>query len=122
VEAGEPGTRLSYTPINNYNVRQFDQFDLSAYWNITGMLSMRFGVDNLFDAQPSSTTRAAGRPYDYDSTPLANAQRLAATCGGAVGCVNPTTYLLPNSGLGTTNGGFYDVLGRRYFVALKARF
>jgi outer membrane receptor protein involved in Fe transport len=122
VVAGGAGTKLSYTPITNYNVQQYDQFDLSAYWNVNEVLSVRFGIDNLFDTQPSSTTRNAGRPYDPSLTSLQNAQKLAAVCAGAVGCQNPTSYSLPNSGLGTSNGGFYDVLGRRYFVALKARF
>jgi iron complex outermembrane recepter protein len=122
VAAGAVGTRLSYTPTTALNVAQFDQFDLSAYWTINGSLSVRFGVDNVLDTQPSSTSRNAGRPYDYGSSALVNAQRLAAVCQGAAGCQNPAGYSLPNSGAGTTNGGFYDVLGRRYFVALKASF
>jgi iron complex outermembrane receptor protein len=126
VAAGAPGLLLNYTPSVAYNVAQFDQFDLSGYWNINDMLSVRFGVDNLLDTQPSSTTRSAGRPYDYSSgqTAATNAARLAATCNNAPApqCTNPFGYALPNSGLGSTNGGFYDVLGRRYFVALKARF
>jgi hypothetical protein len=40
----------------------------------------------------------------------------------AAGCVRPTAYSLPTSGLGSTNTGFYDINGRRYFVAVKARF
>jgi outer membrane receptor protein involved in Fe transport len=124
VAAGAPGLLLGYTPSVAYNVQQFDQFDLSGYWTINSVLSMRFGVDNVFDTQPSSTARSAGRPYDYSTTAAANQARLAATCNGAPapGCVNPTAYSLPTSGLGSTSGGFYDVLGRRYFVGLKARF
>jgi outer membrane receptor protein involved in Fe transport len=132
VAAGGSGSRLSYTPTTAYNVAQFDQFDLSAFWTINDTLSLRFGIDNVFDTQPPATGRNPGRPYDSSidgnpnsSTPaeaLANAQRLAAVCNGAVGCQNPTGYSLPTSGLGATNGGFYDVLGRRYFVALKAKF
>ncbi len=124
VAAGAPGLTLGYTPSVLYNIKQFDQFDLSAYWNINATLSMRFGIDNVFDVQPPSVARSAGRPYDYGTTAAANQARLAGTCTGATvpGCVNPTAYSLPTSGLGSTNGGFYDVLGRRYFVGVKARF
>jgi hypothetical protein len=47
---------------------------------------------------------------------------MAAVCGGQPGCVTPTSYTMGSSGLGTTNGGFYDTLGRRYYVGLKAQF
>jgi iron complex outermembrane recepter protein len=122
VAAGGAGTRLSYTPTTAYNIAQFDQFDLSAFWTINETLSLRFGVDNVFDAQPPATGRNSGRPYNSALTAAQNAANLAAVCAGAVGCQNPTAYSLPTSGLGATNGGFYDVLGRRYFVALKAKF
>src|SRR5262249_4903752 len=124
VAAGAPGLLLGYTPSVAYNIPQFDQFDLSADWNINSMLSMRFGIDNVLDTQPSITAKSAGRPYDFGQTPAANSAILAATCNGAPapGCVNPTAYSLPTSGLGSTSGGFYDVLGRRYFVGIKARF
>lgn len=122
VVGGAAGTRLSYTPTTAYNVAQFDQFDLSAYWTINDTLSLRFGVDNVFDAQPPATGRNPGRPYNTSLTAAQNAANLAAVCAGAVGCINPQSYSLGTSGLGATNGGFYDVLGRRYFVALKAKF
>ncbi|HXR52070.1 MAG TPA: TonB-dependent receptor, partial [Steroidobacteraceae bacterium] len=124
VVAGDPGLLLGYTPSVAYNIQQFDQFDLSGYWNINDTLSLRFGVDNVFDTQPVSTARSAGRPYDSGASAAANSARLAATCNGApvAGCVNPVGYSLPTSGMGSTNGGFYDVLGRRYFIGLKARF
>ena len=122
VAAGGAGTRLSYTPTTALNVAQFDQFDLSAFWTINETLSLRFGVDNVFDAQPPATGRNPGRPYNSALSAAQNAANLAAVCAGAVGCQNPTSYSLPTSGLGSTNGGFYDVLGRRYFVGLKAKF
>jgi outer membrane receptor protein involved in Fe transport len=122
VAAGGAGTRLSYTPSTAYNIAQFDQFDLSAFWTINDTLSVRFGVDNVLDSQPPATGRNAGRPYNSSQTAAQNAANLAGVCAGAVGCVNPLSYSLPTSGLGATNGGFYDVLGRRYFVALKAKF
>ncbi len=123
IDAGAPGLRLGWTPSVAYNAPQYDQFDLSGYWTISKMLSLRFGVNNLFDTQPSITGKSAGRPYDTNITALANAQRLAATCNGQpTGCVNPTGYSLATSGRGTTNVGFYDIVGRSYFVGVKARF
>jgi hypothetical protein len=38
------------------------------------------------------------------------------------GCIAPTSYSLPSTGQGGTNAGFYDVLGRRYFIGLRATF
>jgi hypothetical protein len=83
---------------------------------------MRFGVDNLFGRAPETTARTLGRPYDSSKTPAQNAAVMAAVCGGQPGCVTPTSYTMGSSGLGTTNGGFYDTLGRRYYVGLKAQF
>jgi outer membrane receptor protein involved in Fe transport len=122
VQAGAPGTRLSYSPTTAYNVAQYDQFDLSAYWTINDTLSVRFGVDNVLDSQPSSTGRSAGRPYDPTKSAAANAAALAAVCAGKVGCTAPQSYSLGSSGAGSTSGGYYDVLGRRYFVGVKAKF
>jgi len=122
VKAGAPGAILSYTPITNVKAPSYDVLDLSAYWTINDMLSMRFGVDNVLDKDPARTGIANGYPYNPSLTPAQNADAMAAVCGGAPGCVNPTAYSLPNSGAGSTSGGYYDVLGRRYFVGLKARF
>jgi hypothetical protein len=77
----------------------------------------------VFNTQPSITGKSAGRPYDPTQTALQNAQRLLATCNGQpTGCVNPTGYSLATSGKGSTNVGFYDIVGRSYFVGVKARF
>jgi outer membrane receptor protein involved in Fe transport len=113
VVAGGSGTRLSYTPITNVAADAYDVFDLSGYWTINDTLSLRVGIDNLFDKDPVITGQTTGYPKGTD---------IAAVCAGAPGCVNPGTYSLPNSGQGLTSGGYYDVLGRRYYVGLKARF
>ena len=50
---------------------------------------------------------------------------MAAACSAeakAKGCVNPTTAVLPSSGAGFTSPGYYDILGRRYFLGFKANF
>jgi hypothetical protein len=36
--------------------------------------------------------------------------------------VNPTGYSLGTTGQGSTSGGYYDILGRRYFLGFKAKF
>ncbi len=122
VTAGAPGLILGYSPSTTLNTKAYSMFGLSGYWNINPTLSMRFGIDNLFNKQPPVTGASTGYPYDPSLTADQNAANLNAVCGGAPGCGNPAGYSLPTSGAGTTSGGFYDVLGRRYFVGLKARF
>jgi outer membrane receptor protein involved in Fe transport len=119
------GLPVGWTPSVAYNTPQYDQFDLSAFWNISKPLSVRFGIDNLLDTQPSITAKSAGRPYNFNLTAAQNTASLAAVCTAQMvtaGCVRPTTYSLATTGLGSTNTGFYDINGRRYFVAVKARF
>ncbi|HZF31405.1 MAG TPA: TonB-dependent receptor [Gammaproteobacteria bacterium] len=70
----------------------YDIFDLSGAWNINGKTTLRFGVDNLFDA-PAVWT--GGRTAQDPS---------------------------PSTGSGTTEAGFYDILGRTFYVGLKASF
>jgi hypothetical protein len=43
-----------------------------------------------------------------------------AVCNGASGCSDPTGYSVSN--LGGFNGGYYDTIGRRFFVGAKVRF
>ncbi|MET0291337.1 MAG: TonB-dependent receptor, partial [Steroidobacteraceae bacterium] len=127
VAAGAPGIILSYTPTPAYDFKAYDVFDLSGSWTINDTLSLRFGVDNVLDKDPviSSATAVAataGRPYDSNLSPAANAANIASICAGAPGCVNPTAYSIASTGQGSTAGGYYDVLGRRYYLGLKARF
>lgn len=122
VAAGAPGTILTYTPITNLKADSYDVFDLSVFWNVTDRVSIRAGIDNLFDKQPVITGATAGYPYDPSLSAEENAARLASVCGDAPGCRNPTAYALPTSGRGTTDLGFYDILGRRYFIGVKASF
>jgi iron complex outermembrane receptor protein len=122
VAAGSGGTLLSYTPTTNQEVASYDVLDLSAYWTINDTLTLRAGIDNLLDRGPASTGITLGRPYNPSLTPAQNAAVLNAVCAGAPGCQNPAAYSIGNSGGGSTQGGFYDVLGRQFFIALKARF
>ncbi|MEP7313147.1 MAG: TonB-dependent receptor [Pseudomonadota bacterium] len=113
VAAGATGAILSYTPTTVIEIPSYNVFDLSAFWTINDTLSLRVGVDNVLDRGPASTGKTAGYPLGTN---------LASVCNGAPGCQNPTAYSIGNSGQGTTSGGYYDVLGRRFYVGLKARF
>jgi outer membrane receptor protein involved in Fe transport len=80
---------------NAYNI-----FDLSATYTFSRRYTMRVGIDNLLDVQPPTT--------------------------GATFPTPPTGYTgaayVPSTGAGTTNPLFYDVLGRRFYVGLTAKF
>jgi len=71
----------------------YNVFDLAGSWNISDKYVMRFGLDNIFDEEPVIT----GAQTDLDGN-------------------------IPTSGQGTTEAGFYDILGRRFFVGVKASF
>ncbi|MET0292058.1 MAG: TonB-dependent receptor [Steroidobacteraceae bacterium] len=89
----------STTPVTNRGAESsYNVFDLSGSWNITAALTARFGVENLFDRDPVITGRRV------------------ASCAGCSVEQNPT------SGAGVTEAGFYDVLGRRFYVGMKAKF
>jgi outer membrane receptor protein involved in Fe transport len=75
-----------------------DIFDLNGFFNLPHGLQLRAGISNLFDRAPPTT---------------------AATVPLAIG---GQTIVLGTSGAGTTNSSYYDVLGRRFYVGLKARF
>ena len=104
---------LSYTPFTDIGINQYDIFDMSFNWTINETLTLRGGITNLLDTSPEITGRQAGYPPGTD---------LSAVCGGAPGCVNPTAPQLASTGAGITSPGYYDVLGRRFFLGVKARF
>ena len=122
VTGGAPGSVLSYTPSPALAIDAYDVLDLSGYWTFNNTLSLRFGVDNVLDKAPSITTASLGRPYDTSKSATDNAAVLTALCTGQPGCTSPTSYSLASSGQGNTSGGYYDTLGRRYYLGLKARF
>ncbi|HMB73593.1 MAG TPA: TonB-dependent receptor, partial [Gammaproteobacteria bacterium] len=70
----------------------YDVFDLTGTWAANDSLVLRFGVENLFDEPPVWT-------------------------GGRTALDNS-----PSTGSGTTEAGFYDILGRQYFVGIQASF
>lgn len=116
VANGGDGVILSYTPTTAIKAKRYDIFDLSGTWNATEHLSLRAGIDNLFDRMPVITGATAGYP---------SGTNLSAVCdqaAEALGCKDPTSLSYPNDGAGTTSAGFYDTLGRRYFLGFKATF
>lgn len=113
VSAGEGGTLLSYIPSQEIKAKAYSVFNLSANYQVTDTLSVRGGVENLFDTQPSLT----GTTYDVGM------DEFRTRCAGAVaGCQNPTGPSLGRSGAGTLARGYNDILGRRYFVGFKVDF
>jgi iron complex outermembrane recepter protein len=129
VAAGGGGVLLSYTPGTAIATKSYDVIDLSLNWNITDRLSLRAGVDNVFDWDPrllgdngtaAAPTNPIGARRGYPT-----GTNLSAVCSAAdeaKGCVDPTNFVAPSSGAGFTNGGYYDTLGRRYFVGMKMQF
>src|SRR5690606_36115435 len=112
VAAGGPGQIFSYTPTTEMKTDSYDIFDLAFNWNINEMLTLRGGITNLFDTDPARTGRSTGYPVGTD---------LAAVCDGAApGCQQPQGFSLP--GVGGFSPGYYDTLGRRFFLGMNVRF
>jgi outer membrane receptor protein involved in Fe transport len=77
----------------------YDEFDLNGYFNLPYGVQLRAGVSNLFDKQPPTTG---------STVPFINAAGQVTT--------------LATSGAGVTDSSYYDVMGRRFYIGLKARF
>ena len=111
VAAGAPGIILNYSPITENPTPAYDIFDLAANWNFSDTIAIRAGITNLFDTEPEVSTNN-GRPRDVP---------LSSYCEGqAPGCLTPFSYSLPSQG--GFNGGYYDTIGRRMFIGVKATF
>ena len=79
----------------------YDVFGLTGNWNITRNIAISGGIDNLLDKDPNRV--GAGQVF---TVPVEN------------GGVSTTV----TNGSGSTSAGYYDVLGRRYFLNVKLRF
>jgi outer membrane receptor protein involved in Fe transport len=127
VAAGGPGILLSYTPSTvgfggrdargtEIETDSYSIFDLSFNYDISETFRLRGGITNLFDEEPVEVGSMTG---------YAPGTNLGAVCGGAPGCVNPTQPTLPTTGtiggFGVA-GGYYDTVGRRYFLGFDYRF
>jgi iron complex outermembrane recepter protein len=117
IGAGEPGTLLQFTPIENIDVKAYSQFNLSVVYELNNTLSVRAGIDNLFDTQPKFTQSTVGVGLSELSGRCAPYAGLPA---GA--CVNPAAPTLARTGTGTFAKGYNDILGRRFFLGVKANF
>ena len=83
----------STTPLSLLGAQSsYDIFDLSVGYNLTKSIQLRGGIDNLLDTPPIIT--------------------------GARSAADPQ----PTTGQGVTNPGFYDTLGRQFYVGVKAKF
>jgi len=120
VAAGQPGTLLSFTPVEFVDAKAYSQFNLSAVYEINDMLSVRAGIDNLFDVQPKFTQTTVGVPGLTQTE--RNARCADYTSLGAAACTPPTAPSLARTGSGTFARGYNDILGRRFFLGIKANF
>lgn len=107
------GITLGYTPSTEIKTKSYNIFDLSFNWNINDTFALRGGITNLFDKDPVNVASSAGRAPGSDIS-------AATVCGSAPGCRAPGGFSLPS--VGGYNGGYYDTLGRRFFLGLKASF
>jgi iron complex outermembrane receptor protein len=75
-----------------------DEFDLFGNYTVNDTLSLRAGINNLFDSAPEITGRGTG-------------------------LVAPGAFpAVASSGQGTTLPGLYDAIGRRFFVGAKIKY
>ena len=72
--------------------RHYNIWDFSGSWNVNDILQLRCGIDNVFNVPPVIT----GRKSAGDPQ--------------------------PTDGAGVTEVGFYDVLGRQFYLGFKAKF
>jgi outer membrane receptor protein involved in Fe transport len=114
VTAGGPGILLGYTPTTEIESSSYDIFDLSFGLRINDTLSFRGGITNLFDTEPEVVGASTGYPLGTTLTSV------CTDLGSPPGCQNPLGYSLPGSG--SWNAGYYDTVGRRFFVGLSMQF
>jgi outer membrane cobalamin receptor len=124
VAAGGPGIMLSYTPTTEYESADYNLFDLSFGWNINDTLSFRGGITNLFDTEPEMVGGTKGYPVGTDLTQVCEGlgfpNGAGTTAAQSQGCQDPLSYSLP--GYVAYNPGYYDTLGRRFFIGLSVSF
>ena len=124
VVAGGPGILLSYTPTTEYESNDYNIFDLSFGWDINDTLSLRGGITNLLDTEPEVVGASTGYPIGT------NLQGVCPALGGGTsppGCQAPLSFSLEGAAggvpaAGSYQPGYYDTLGRRFFVGLSMQF
>ena len=126
VAAGGPGILLSYTPTTEFESNDYNLFDLSFGWDINDTLSFRGGITNLFDTEPEIVGAQHG---------LSGRHRLGETSAqgsgfaNSAGLPNPLAFSAARTRARSAcrryiayNPGYYDTLGRRFFIGLSMQF
>lgn len=114
--AGEYDNIITYTPGTYIKTPSYNVFDLSGNWDINETWSIRFGINNLFQKDPPSVGSTAG----YNSEEYPDLSTVCSDDEEALGCTDPTAYSVYSRG--SYSGGYYDTIGRRFFLGVKARF
>jgi outer membrane receptor protein involved in Fe transport len=109
---------LAYSPLawKEIKTQAYNRFDLSGSWQINDQVAFRAGIDNLFDALPEITGATKGTSIDettLGSNPICKQAKQVQ------GCTPVTSPSLPNNAMLSTNAGYYDTLGRRFYVGVK---
>ena len=125
VAAGGAGILLGYTPTTEYESNDYNLFDLSFGWDINDTLSFRGGITNLFDTDPEFVGREHGISNRHQSGGCLSEPRRRYLAAGL-----PSPARLQSDRHGGRragrwtpyNAGYYDTLGRRFFVGLSMQF
>jgi iron complex outermembrane recepter protein len=113
---------LSYIPNTDLAAPAWSMFDLSGSWTINKWLTVRGGINNLFNKEPPISPNPLAAAASKGFPAGTNLNAVCSATAAARGCVNPSTYSLPNDGAGVTAPGFYDVYGRTFFLGFRASF
>ncbi len=119
VAAGGGGTLLTFTPTEEIETDAYSMFSLSATYEWSEKISIRAGIDNLLDESP---------PDIGGTTGVTAAERAGRCAAGVPACANPGVATLPRTSLAANAGqfsgtkGYYDILGRSFFMGIKAEF
>ena len=94
----DSGQAVAPTPNSTGNENMYDLFNLSGSYNFNENLTIRFGVDNVFNRAPPIVNYNVN--YDNDGS-------------------NPAT---PNLRGGSYNANFYDTNGRSFYIGANVKF
>jgi outer membrane receptor protein involved in Fe transport len=135
VAAGGSGTLLGYTKSAEIKTGSYNEFSLAGTFEVNDTLSLRAGIDNLFDVKPrliggvhevtaAQTQVPAAAPGDPPNTafntPTNRCYQLPGCSPGAPALARSS--LAASAGQFTGTKGYYDVMGRSFFLGFKASF
>lgn len=119
VAAGGAGTLLTFTPLEELDTDSYSEFVLSVNYQWNESVAVRLGIDNLLDEKP---------PMIGATTGVTAEERTSRCSAGIPGCTNPGIASLPRTSITASAGqfsgtkGYYDILGRTFFMGIKASF